>query len=326
MAAAGGPSWSHRAGHDAAGQLQPQLHILQAPDEGLSFELKPYAIADLTTDRGAANPRTNDPSGADGIDVKYGITENLVADVTVNTDFAQVEADEQQVNLTRFSPRLHSSPVIRKLTWEGTLDHVTDRADVLETRQAQGTFGIEFESSDRLEVTYTRNYEFLDRPFRVSRDVRIPVGGYRFDDVQVSMQLGPQQPLAGSISFHHGGFFSGDRTSVDLQRGRIDLTRQLSVEPGLSFNWIDLPEGSFTTELVTARTTYTITPLMFVSALLQYNSSIYSLGANIRMRWEYQPGSELFVVYNEQRDTLARRFPGLENRALIIKFNRLFRF
>ena len=35
--------------------------------------------------------------------MKYGVTENLVADLTVNTDFAQVEADEQQVNLTRFS-------------------------------------------------------------------------------------------------------------------------------------------------------------------------------------------------------------------------------
>jgi len=35
--------------------------------------------------------------------VKYGVTQTLTADVTVNTDFAQVEADDQQVNLTRFS-------------------------------------------------------------------------------------------------------------------------------------------------------------------------------------------------------------------------------
>ena len=35
--------------------------------------------------------------------MKYGVTANLTADLTVNTDFAQVEVDEQQVNLTRFS-------------------------------------------------------------------------------------------------------------------------------------------------------------------------------------------------------------------------------
>ena len=38
-----------------------------------------------------------------GLDVKYGLTPGLTLDLTVNTDFAQVEADEQQINLTRFS-------------------------------------------------------------------------------------------------------------------------------------------------------------------------------------------------------------------------------
>lgn len=38
-----------------------------------------------------------------GLDVKHGLTSNLVLDLTLNPDFAQVEADDQQVNLTRFS-------------------------------------------------------------------------------------------------------------------------------------------------------------------------------------------------------------------------------
>ncbi|MEQ8577792.1 MAG: DUF5916 domain-containing protein [Balneola sp.] len=38
-----------------------------------------------------------------GFDLKYNITSNLTLDVTLNTDFAQVEADDQQLNLTRFS-------------------------------------------------------------------------------------------------------------------------------------------------------------------------------------------------------------------------------
>ena len=44
-----------------------------------------------------------DPEIDAGLDVKYGITPNLTADLTINTDFAQVEADEEQVNLSRFS-------------------------------------------------------------------------------------------------------------------------------------------------------------------------------------------------------------------------------
>ena len=46
---------------------------------------------------------SNDLDADVGVDVKYGLTQNLTADFTYNTDFAQVEADEQQVNLTRFS-------------------------------------------------------------------------------------------------------------------------------------------------------------------------------------------------------------------------------
>ena len=38
-----------------------------------------------------------------GLDLKVGLTRNLTLDLTANTDFAQVEADDQQVNLTRFS-------------------------------------------------------------------------------------------------------------------------------------------------------------------------------------------------------------------------------
>ena len=68
-----------------------------------------------------------------------------------------------------------------------------------------------------------------------------------------------------------------------------------------------------------------MTPRMFVSALLQYNTRSNTVAANARLRWEYQPGSELFLVYNEQRDTLAPSFPALVNRALIFKVNRLLR-
>ena len=45
-----------------------------------------------------------------------------------------------------------------------------------------------------------------------------------------------------------------------------------------------------------------------------------------RLTLSHVAGSELFVVYNEQRDTLTPRYLELQNRAFIIKINRLFRF
>jgi hypothetical protein len=75
---------------------------LEVPPAGRNLEIKPYAISAVSTDRLATPAISNDLSGDAGIDVKYGLTRGLTADFTYNTDFAQVEDDEQQVNLTRF--------------------------------------------------------------------------------------------------------------------------------------------------------------------------------------------------------------------------------
>ncbi|MEP7305241.1 MAG: hypothetical protein ABJA98_06970 [Acidobacteriota bacterium] len=99
----------------------------------------------------------------------------------------------------------------------------------------------------------------------------------------------------------------------------------MSLEPTYSMNRVSLPQGDVAATLAGSRVTYTVTPMMFTSALAQYNSSTNVISTNLRLRWEYQPGSELFVVYNDERDTLAPRFPGVRNRALVVKIIRLFR-
>ena len=76
---------------------------LKVPSGNRRFEIKPYAIGSLATDVNAVPAVSNNGAGDFGVDVKYGVTQNLTADFTYNTDFAQVEVDEQQVNLTRFS-------------------------------------------------------------------------------------------------------------------------------------------------------------------------------------------------------------------------------
>ena len=76
---------------------------LEAPASALNLDIKPFVTGSLTTNT-VLNPAvTNDPSKDAGLDVKWGVTQNLTADFTYRTDFAQVEADDQQVNLTRFS-------------------------------------------------------------------------------------------------------------------------------------------------------------------------------------------------------------------------------
>ena len=494
---------------------------LEVPPLSIDVEIKPYGIAGLRTDVNASPPTENDTDADAGLDVKYRLTQNLTADFTLNTDFAQVEVDEQQVNLTRFglifpekrefflegrgnfdfargdgTPTLFFSrriglqseqivpitaggrvtgkvgpfdvgvlniqtgdeatsgakstnftvlrvkrDILRRSTvggiftnrsrsllgdgssqvygvdgrlafyddfsltgyfaktqtlagnredqsYQGRFDYVGDRYGLsfgqlvvednfipevgfirrdnfrrrsasarfsprpsidlvrrfvvsgrfehiatadggeLETREGQLLVESEFENSDQLSFFFNDHYELLTVPFTISPGVTIPVGGYNFRNFRVSYRFGAQRPVNGQITFQTGGFWSGDNTSLSLSRGRVEVTPQLSVEPNVSFNWVDLPEGSFNTQLVRTRVTYTVTPRMFFSGLLQYSSGGDSFSTNFRFRWEYSPGSELFVVYSEDRDTdplVPDRFTALRNRGLVVKINRLFR-
>jgi hypothetical protein len=499
----------------------PTLVGLEAPPGSRNFEVKPYAISRMTTDRIASPALVNDLTGDAGLDVKYGITQNLTIDATINTDLAQVEVDEQQVNLTRFnllfpekrdfflegrgnfdfagqggapqpffsrqigiyrgrvvpilaggrltgkvgaasigalnvqtddeavsgaeatnfsvlrmkqdilrrsyvgaiftnrsrstlvpgrasrtygadagfafhdnvsldgyyarvdtptlagrsesyqanveytpdaygvtashlfvgdgfrpelgfvrrsdmrrshvtgrlSPRPASVPLVEQFEWTGALEYIENGRGVLETRIESTQFRTEFESSDSATVSAARTYDRLPAPFTIAPGTVIPAGGYTYSSARAAFSLAPSRPVAGTFSVEAGQFYDGSQTAFAYSSGRVSVTPQLSIEPSASMNKVTLPHGRFTTYLYRTRANFTFTPKMYFAGLVQYNSSTRTVGANLRLRWEYTPGSELFVVYTDDRNTeegSAR--PGLLNRAFAVKITRLFRF
>jgi hypothetical protein len=70
--------------------------------QGLGLDVKPYVVATLESSPGRDAPRLS-PDGNAGLDLFYNLTPGLRTNLTVNTDFAQTEVDQRQVNLTRFS-------------------------------------------------------------------------------------------------------------------------------------------------------------------------------------------------------------------------------
>ncbi|NOT45374.1 MAG: carbohydrate binding family 9 domain-containing protein [Acidobacteria bacterium] len=226
----------------------------------------------------------------------------------------------------RFSPRLPDSELIRKLQYQVQLQYVESNAGVVETRQQQGQFQIQFNNSDVFQAQHLLAFELLPQDFEIADGIVVPAGGYTNDEFSLQYTFGRQRRLAGSASFEYGPLYDGTRTAVSFTGARTQVGPQLSLEPSVQWNKVDLPYGNFKTQIYSSRVTYTITPMVFVSGLVQYSSSNNSLSANVRMRWEYIPGSEFFVVYNEGRDTSSTGAPLLQNRSFIVKFNRLLRF
>jgi hypothetical protein len=224
----------------------------------------------------------------------------------------------------RFSPRPAKNKRVRKYFYEGGLTDVADTSGVHQSRATTGSYRVELQNSDVLSVTYSKNYEFLQVPFPVANDVRIPVGGYDFSSLLAAYNPGQQRVISGSGSLEIGSFYNGNKITAAF-RGRASLTPRLALEPNISLNWIDLPQKTFTNTVIGTRTLYSMTPRMFITALVQYASSTLNLSANVRFRWEYMPGSELFVVYTEGRDTSIPNVAALQNRGLVVKINKLLR-
>ena len=239
--------------------------------------------------------------------------------------YARRENFRRDLASARFSPRLKNNRAMRKLTWQGTLTYDTDASVTrVENRSLDGSFGIEFHSGDTAVVGYVDEYELIPRSFKIATGVTVPAAGYQNRTLSGSYTMGNQRKIAGRVALASGALYNGTRHDASYS-GRVAFIPQFAVEPSISLAWVDLPYGDFAARLLASRFTYTPTPRFFVSSLIQFNADAHTLNSSVRLRWEYLPGSELFVVYSDGRGTLG---PGsdLLNRSAAVKATRLLRF
>ena len=261
---------------------------------------------------------------------RYGLDfEHLMVGDDFNPEVGFTRRNDFRRNTlgARFSPRVRSSSWIRKLNWRVDLEHIASAStQVVENTQAQTTFRVDFNNSDQWTTQLTHEFEYLPESFDIARGIEVPSGDYRWQTVRTEYHLGPQRPISGWVYANTGTFYGGRRTQIGFNNGRVSLSPHLSFEPGITLNWVDLPYGDFVSRLIAIKATVTPSPRMVIGALTQYNSAQQTLSSSVRLRWEYTPGSELFVVYTDGRDTSRPGAPALVNHAIIAKVTRLLRF
>jgi hypothetical protein len=221
---------------------------------------------------------------------RYGLqAEHLTVGSGFNPEvgFLRRTAFRRSFGQARFSPR-PGWRGIRKVYYIGSMDYITDTHNRPESKELQGTYQMDLENSDVWSVDVTQNYERLTTRFEVGRGVFVPPGEYVFNQVRGTYTLGPQRPISGAVTAAYGGFYDGTLSEITW-RGRVELSKQLYLDPTISWNRADVPGGKADTNLLSTRATYTISPRMFVSALTQYQSRTANMSINARFRWEYLP-------------------------------------
>jgi len=268
-------------------------------------------------------------------DVFGGSVDHTLVEYLFNPEIGFVRQRDfrQTSGSMRFSPRPDISG-IRQLNFSVDADYLENaRTGLVESKGYGGSASVELDNQDRLNVSWGYNYENFIQNERIS-GATIPAARYENPEWRIGVNLGPTRRLQGGVSFRRGDYYGGTITSLGLNGARFEISKQFFVEPSVSFNWIDLPTalvpGRYDQNVFVTRATYTISPRMYVSALVQAAAGndidFRTFIGNFRFRWEWAPGSELFIVYTEDRNAdVLGQWSTLNNRGLVVKVNRLLR-
>ena len=257
-------------------------------------------------------------------------------ELTLSTEHNKVEANfnpevgfVRRSNMAQYSgdiswrPLVRRSDTIRNLIASTSLDYFEGASSgEMETRVQEGTLGIQFENGGSVNFTTNQTFDRLVRPFAIRPDVVVPVGDYEYLRYTAAVNSGSNRKVNGTGNVNWGEFWDGHNTAVTAE---LDIRPNYHINVDLSYsrNHVTLPDGEFTTGLVGMRFLYGFSPRMFFNAFLQYNADTHQISSNLRFNFTHHPLSDIYVVYNDRRDTLHGQ---ILERAVIIKLTHLFSF
>ncbi len=189
-------------------------------------------------------------------------------------------------------------------------------------------YGMNWQSGEALAVAFNRSFERLDRPFQVFPGVILPTGRYGFNEIHGTYSTNQSSPVFGGLNVTIGNFYSGTIRSVGLTGG-VRKGTNVSWTGNWTRNFIDLPVGDFSTDLIGLRFNWSFTPKRYIQAFTQYNSRSNQVGTNIRFALLSTSSNGLFIVYNTRAATVDYFDPHnvqrvTQSQALFIKFSYLF--
>ena len=198
---------------------------------------------------------------------------------------------------------------LRELNFEGFFFHAPDTHGVLQTQEWQGAFRAIFHngsySDDDIADVFTQR---ITEPFNIYKNLVIPNGLYHWTRHQLAYGSPQDRRLQVQLFERFGTYYNGH-----LNEARVRATYRAKERLSFSFSqqWnrfrLALPGGNFSVVVGSFQTNYSFSRFLSLSTLLQMDTAnTQAASANIRLRWNYRPDSDLYVIY-----TAGQRFASL---------------
>ncbi len=249
--------------------------------------------------------------------------QHLYVDPEATADMGFITRED--IRRTRGFARLTARPTflgLRKVDHFVNGDFITRTDGVLQDWQGGLGFNPEWNTGDNFILFGQVGFTRIDEEFDLE-DVIVPAGDYDTRELALWVNTSANRPLV--LGFR--------AQTQDVYNGRINaLSGELSLNPNphlslrLSYlnNDVDLPNGAFVARIGSLRISYAFSTRVFLHTLFQYNSLDNRISANIRFNWIHRPGSDLYIVINEERGSDGSLW-NLENRGAVVKITYLAR-
>ena len=188
---------------------------------------------------------------------------------------------------------------IRELQFEGFIFHSPDTRGVVQTQEWQGTFRAEFHNGaytdDDIADVFTQR---ITTPLNIYKKISIPSGLYHFARHQLTYGSRLDRRFTYNFFERFGGYYGGTLNEFRV-RATYRPTARFSASLVQTWNRFRLPQGNFSVDLASLQGNYSFSRFLSLSSTLQMDTAnTQAMSANIRLRYNYRPDSDLFVIYN----------------------------
>ncbi len=225
-----------------------------------------------------------------------------------------------------YTKRFAANSTLRSL--ESGIDwlRITDWDGDLETEIFDATLAsVQNQSGDTAAVYFQDSREVLTTPFEIVDGIIIPVGDYSFEAFGALIETGGQRKFKAKMFVEDGGFYSGDRLTVNTVL-EWQPSRHFTGVFEYEYNDVELLEGDFETRLLRLRTDVAFNAEWAWLTTAQYDNQSDLLSINSRLQWIPEAGREFYIIYNGgwlEEDVRGFQTVG---ESATIKLNHTFRF
>ncbi len=228
----------------------------------------------------------------------------------------------QSTAFFRVTPRPHAVG-LRKVDFFWSNRLITRTDGTLQDWSIGPSFSPQWNSGESMRIEYEVGFTRLDQGFEIGEGVPVPAGDYDTWLISASAETSSNRPVVLQGNTRFQSIYDGHISTVG---GSLTLSPSANLSTVLSYthNRVDVPNGAFDADIGSLRLTLAFTTQITANALIQYNERDDELSANIRFNFIHTPGSDLFIVLNEQRGT-SESLWDLNTRSTVVKVTYLAR-